>query len=98
MGTGYATQSNSISVALESTLGISPWISGIVLMVIVAAVILGGVRRIASVNEKLVPAMAVFYVACSVIAIIINMEKVPEVFALIFEEAFRFQAAAGGVA
>ncbi|MBE7029972.1 MAG: sodium:alanine symporter family protein [Ruminococcaceae bacterium] len=96
LGTGNATQSNSIAVALESTMGVEPWITGIVLTVIAAAVILGGMRRIASVNEKLVPFMAVFYVVCSVVALFLNIEKVPAAFALIFREAFNFKAAAGG--
>ena len=98
LGTGNATQSNSIAVALESTMGVNPYITGIVLTVIAAAVILGGMRRIASVNEKLVPLMAVFYVVCSVLALWINIEKVPSAFALIFREAFNFKAAAGGAA
>lgn len=98
LGTGNATQSNSISIALESTLGISPWVSGIMLALLVAAVILGGMRRISSVNEKLVPFMAVFYVAGAVIALIINIKEVPAAFALIFREAFQFKAAAGGAA
>ncbi len=98
LGTGNATQSNSIAVALESTLGVNPCITGIVLTVIAAAVILGGMRRIASINEKLVPLMAVFYVACSVAALIFNIHKVPAAFALIFKEAFNFRAAAGGTA
>ncbi len=96
LGTGNATQSNSIAIALESTMGVTPWITGIVLTVIAAAVILGGMRRIASVNEKLVPFMAVFYVVCSVLALILNIDKVPAAFALIFKEAFNFKAAAGG--
>ncbi len=98
LGTGNATQSNSIAVALESTLGVNPYITGVVLVVIAAAVILGGMRRIASVNEKLVPFMAVFYVACSVAALFVNIDKVPAAFALIFREAFNFRAAAGGAA
>lgn len=98
LGTGNATQSNSIAVALESTVGIKPWITGIVLTVIVAAVILGGMKRISSVNEKLVPIMAVFYVICAVIALILKIDKIPAAFALIFKEAFNFKAAAGGVA
>ncbi len=98
LGTGNATQSNSIAVALESTMGVTPWITGVVLTIIAAAVILGGMRRIASVNEKLVPFMAVFYVACSVVALVVNVEKVPAAFALIFKEAFNFRAAAGGTA
>ena len=98
LGTGNATQSNSIAVALESTVGIKPWITGIVLTVIVAAVILGGMKRISSVNEKLVPIMAVFYVICAVIALILKIDKIPAAFALIFKEAFNFKAASGGVA
>lgn len=98
LGTGNATQSNSIAVALDSTMGIEPWITGIVLTVVVAAVILGGMKRISSVNEKLVPIMAVFYVICAVIALGLNIEKIPAAFALIFKEAFNFKAAAGGVA
>jgi len=98
LGTGNATQSNSIAIALDSVLGIDPWITGIVLTAVVAAVILGGIRRIAAVNEKLVPFMAIFYVVCAVIALIINIDKVPAAFALIFREAFNFQAAAGGAA
>ena len=98
LGTGNATQSNSIAVALQSTVGISPYITGAVLTVIAIAVILGGMRRISSVNEKLVPIMAVFYVTCSVLALFINIGKVPAAFALIFREAFNFKAAAGGTA
>ncbi len=98
LGTGNATQSNSISVALNSTIGVPGWITGVVLTVIVSAVILGGMRRIASVNEKLVPFMAMLYVACAVIALIINCGKIPAAFALIFKEAFNFKAAAGGAA
>ena len=98
LGTGNATQSNSVAVALDSVLGIPPLVTGIVLTVLVALVIIGGIRRIAAVNEKLVPFMAVFYVVCAVIALIINADKVPGTFALIFREAFNFHAAAGGAA
>lgn len=97
LGTGNATQSNSIAVALQSTMGISPIITGAILTVIVACVILGGMKRIASVNEKLVPFMAIFYVLCSVIVLAINFAKIPAAFELIFREAFNFKAAAGGV-
>lgn len=97
LGTGNATQSNSIAVALKSTVGIKPWITGVVLTVISAFVILGGMKRIASVNEKLVPVMATFYVICSFVALIINAKHIPMAFELIFKEAFNFKAAAGGV-
>lgn len=97
LGTGNATQSNSIAVALESTVGVETWITGVVLTVIVGVVILGGVKRIASVNEKMVPFMAMFFVICAFAALIINAKQVPAAFALIFKEAFNFKAATGGV-
>ena len=98
LGTGNATQSNSIAMAIESNFHVPMWITGIVLTVIAAAVILGGMRRIASVNEKLVPVMAVFYVLCAVVCLALNITKVPQAFKLIFQEAFNFKAAFGGVA
>jgi len=98
LGTGNATQSNSIAIALESTLGLRPYITGIVLTVLCAVVILGGVRRIASVNEKLVPFMAIFYVLCALSALILTFDRIPAAFSLIFREAFNVKAAAGGTA
>ena len=98
LGTGNATQGNSIAVALESTLHINPLVTGAVLTLIVGAVILGGIRRIAAVNEKLVPFMAVFYVIIAVVALVMNAPKIPWALQLIITEAFNFQSAAGGVA
>ena len=98
IGTGNATQSNSISGVLNSNLGISPWITGIVLTIIVGVVIIGGVKRIATVNEKLVPVMAVFFILAALVALCFNITKIPTAFALIFKEAFNFKAAFGGVA
>lgn len=98
LGTGNATQSNSIAGALNLTLGIPEIVTGIVLTLIVGATILGGMKRISSINEKLVPFMAIFFVFCSVLAIIVNFRQVPQAFALIFKEAFNFKAAFGGAA
>ena len=98
IGTGNATQSNSISGVLDMNFYVPTWITGVVLTVIVGAVILGGVKRIASVNEKLVPVMAIFFILASVAALILNANKIPGVFALIFKEAFNFKSAFGGVA
>ena len=98
IGTGNATQSNSISGAIERSFGVAPWITGIVLTVIVGTVILGGVKRIASVNEKLVPVMAIFFILASAAALCVNAGKIPEAFALIFREAFNLRAAFGGAA
>lgn len=98
LGTGNATQSNSIADALNKTMNVPTVVTGIILTVIVAAVILGGMKRISSINEKLVPFMAVFFVICSVVAVAINYKAVPEAFSLIFREAFNFKAAVGGAA
>ena len=98
IGTGNATQSNSISGVLDMNFNVAPWITGLILTIVVGVVIIGGVKRIATVNEKLVPVMAVFFILASVVALICNVSKIPTAFALIFEEAFNFKAAFGGVA
>ena len=98
LGTGNTTQSNSISGVLNSSFNIPLWVTGIILTVLVGAVIIGGVKRIASVNEKLVPVMAIFFILASIVALSVNAAKIPEAFALIFREAFNFKAAFGGVA
>jgi len=98
IGTGNATQSNAISGVLKSNLKIDPLWTGIVLTVIVGAVIIGGVKRIATVNEKLVPVMAIFFLLASIVALIFQYDKIPQAFGLIFKEAFNFKSAVGGVA
>ena len=98
IGTGNATQSNSISGVFEANFNIPTWVTGLILTVIVSAVILGGVRRIASVNEKLVPVMAVFFILASIFALVFNAERIPAAFGLIFKEAFNFKSAFGGAA
>lgn len=98
IGTGNATQSNSISSVLDTNLGVDPWITGAILTVIVGLVIIGGVKRIATVNEKLVPVMAVFFILASIFALSFNFRLIPSAFALIFEEAFNFRSAFGGAA
>ena len=97
IGTGNATQSNSISGVLDMNFHIAPWITGVVLTIIVGIVIIGGVKRIAAVNEKLVPVMAIFFILASVFALIFNASKIPAAFSLIFKEAFNFKSVFGGV-
>lgn len=98
IGTGNTTQSNSISLVMENSFKVSPYVTGAVLTVLVALVILGGVKRIANINEKLVPLMAVFFVLISIIAFCFNIQKIPSAFALIFAEAFNIRPIFGGVA
>ena len=96
-GIGNMTQANSVASALNSTLGIPTTVTGIVLVVIVAVVILGGIKRIASVTEKLVPVMGVIYVILGLVTILLNIGKLPAAFATIFQAAFDPQAVVGGV-
>lgn len=97
LGTGNATQSNSIADVMNKTFEVPVLLTGLVLTLIVGAVILGGVKRIASVNEKLVPFMAAFFIISAVAALILRLDRIPEAFALIFKEAFNFKSAFGGV-
>lgn len=98
IGTGNATQSNSISGVLDLNFNIAPWITGVVLTILVGTIIIGGVKRIATVNEKLVPVMAVFFIIASILALIFNAKAIPDAFVLIFKEAFNFKSAFGGAA
>jgi len=96
-GIGNMAQVNSISSAMYSNFNIPTVVTGICLAVIAALVILGGIKRIASVTEKLVPFMAVFYIVGCLIIFVMNYKHIPYVFASIFKSAFSFSAVAGGV-
>jgi AGCS family alanine or glycine:cation symporter len=95
-GIGNMVQANSISSMVQETFGIETWITGILLTVLTAIVILGGIKSIASVCERLVPFMAVFYVLGCVTILIINRESVPASLGLILRTAFTGQAMVGG--
>lgn len=96
-GIGNMAQSNSISSAMESNFNIPTVVTGVVLAVIAALVVLGGIKRIAKVTEKLVPFMAIFYIVGCLIIFVMNFRHIPYVFASIFKSAFSFTAVAGGV-
>lgn len=95
-GIGNMVQANSISVMLHETMGVSPYLSGIVMAVLTAIVILGGVKSIANVCEKLVPFMAVFYVIGCMIILVMNVSYLPATISLIVQSAFSPQAVGGG--
>lgn len=96
-GIGNMTQVNSIASGLSNSFHIDPRITAVILMVFVALVIIGGIKRIASVTEKIVPFMAILYIAGGLVVIFANISHVPGAFALIFKEAFNFQAMGGGI-
>jgi len=97
-GIGNMVQSNSIAGALNAAFGINHWVSGIVMAVFTGFVLLGGVKRIGAVAEKLVPFMCIGYIVASLIVLGIYVEQLPAAFALIFESAFNPVAATGGFA
>ncbi|MBE6606996.1 MAG: sodium:alanine symporter family protein [Ruminococcaceae bacterium] len=74
-----------------------PWVIGIVLMIVAALVIIGGLKRVAKVNERIVPFMALFYIIGAVVIIIMNADMIGPAFASIFKGAFNFKAATGGI-
>lgn len=95
-GIGNMVQSNSVADSLNTTFGIEPWITGVVLAALVALVIVGGIKKIGKVTEIIVPFMAVIYILGGLIIILANIQLVPGAFAVIFRDAFTGSAAAGG--
>lgn len=91
-------QSNSISLALTGVAPISPVVSGIALVVLVAVIIFGGVKRLSDTASYIVPFMALAYIIIAIVVVVMNIDKFPAIMALIFKSAFTFRAAAGGVA
>lgn len=91
-------QSNSISIALTGVVDIEPVIAGIIILVLVALVIFGGIKRLSEVSSLIVPFMALGYILIAVFIVVSNISLLPEIIVTIFKSAFSFQAAAGGVA
>ncbi|MEZ5997786.1 MAG: sodium:alanine symporter family protein [Hyphomonas sp.] len=96
-GTGASIQANSIADALRATYHIPPLVSGLLLAGAAAAVILGGIKRIASVASRLVPVMAISYMVGGLIVIGLHIDAVPAAFALIFKSAFGIESAGTGI-
>ncbi|WP_112873482.1 alanine/glycine:cation symporter family protein [Paracoccus endophyticus] len=95
-GIGNMVQSNSIAEAMGNAFGLPSWITGVVLTVLTAAVVLGGIRRIGAVAERLVPAMAVGYILAVLVVLAVNIQAVPAAFMTIITSAFTPTAATGG--
>ncbi|WP_428617725.1 alanine/glycine:cation symporter family protein [Shewanella sp.] len=97
-GIGNTVQANSVADALRSNFDVPTWVTGVVLMVLVGAVLMGGIKRIADVAGKLVPLMTVFYIAAGLSVIVVNAAEIPDAIALIVHSAFNPVAAQGGFA
>ena len=107
-GTGNATQVNTITTAInsallnynvisESAVSTSNLIIGIIIAILIAMILLGGIKRIGHVTEKLVPFMALLYILLGLGVILLNIQNVPAVFASIFRGAFQPRAVTGGI-
>ena len=93
---GCMVQSNSIGETWSNVLGIPAWCIGIVITAVAALIFLGGIRRIASVTEKLVPVMAVLYIIGGIVVIVMRIQYIPETIGMIFKYAFMPNAIIGG--
>lgn len=96
-GIGNMTQVNSISGNMKSVFGVPTYVTGIFVLVVAALVIVGGIKRIASVTEKIVPFMVIIYMLGTITIFIMNISQAGAVFGAIFKGAFALKAAGGGV-
>ena len=96
IGTGCLPQSNNLTHGLDTSFGIPTWVSGLVLAVLLGLVVIGGIKRIAAVASKIVPAMALLYLVGAFGVIVVNFENIGPSFMSIFSSIFSGSAALGG--
>ena len=96
-GIGNIAQSSEISGAMNALFGLSPLATGIILAILVAVVIIGGVKRIGQVTSFLVPFMAIFYIVAGLAVIILRITDIPAALVLIFKSAFSLKSVGGGI-
>ncbi len=96
-GIGNISQSSEIAGAMNGLFGLDPLVSGILLAVIVAIVVLGGVKRIGQVTSYLVPIMALIYILAGVAVILLRITEIPAALVLIVKSAFSFESVGGGI-
>ena len=97
LGAWNMFQSNQAAATLKDQMHVPTWVTGGVLCLFVALVLIGGIKRIGRVAEKLVPSMCLIYVSGVFIICLLNIDRIPLVFGLIVEHAFRFDSAGGGI-
>ena len=93
---GCMVQSNSIGSTFETAFGVPSWVVGIVLVVVCGLIFVGGVQRLAAVTEKIVPIMAVIFLAGGLVVLVMRASYIPATFGMIFKYAFEPQAIIGG--
>ncbi len=90
-------QSNSISAALTGVVDFPPIAAGLIVLILTALVIVGGIKRLSDVSSYVVPFMALGYIVISLIIVVMNISRFPAIFSLIFRSAFSMKAVGGGV-
>jgi len=93
---GTMVQSNSIAESMNTAFGVPGWVVGLILAVIAGFIFIGGIQRIASVTEKMVPIMACLFLLGGLVILAVNFKSIPETFGMIFKYAFTPQAIIGG--
>jgi len=96
-GTGNMAQSNSMALAFNDQFGVPFWLTGLVITTMVGAVILGGIKRIGGVSERLVPTMIVLYFIGAIVIIVSNITNLPAALSVIFKSAFSIKAMGGAM-
>ena len=94
--TGNSIQSNAVADSMTELFGLEEWIGGLIVAILVFIVIIGGIKSIGAVAEKVVPFMAAAYLIMALIAILLDIQDIPETFGRIFNGAFNVQSASGG--
>ncbi|MBP9987493.1 MAG: alanine:cation symporter family protein [Bacteroidales bacterium] len=91
-----SVQSNTICAAMQEAFGVKPYVMGIILSVLTAAIIFGGIQRIAKASSMIVPFMALIYIVVALVVVACNIKMLPSAIGLIFKSAFGWKQAAGG--
>lgn len=97
-GSGNSIQAFTVADQMRADVGVPTWLTGVVSAVIIAAVILGGIKRIGAVTSRLVPYMAVLYVTGGLAVVLMNFQEIPGILTIIFKSAFQPAAQIGGFA
>lgn len=95
-GIGNMVQANGIASAIHNAFGVETWITGVALTILTGLVVLGGIKRIGAVAEWIVPFMAIFYIVCVMIILVVFAGNIPSALATVFSDAFTGTAATGG--
>ncbi len=98
LGVGNMTQSNAISLAASQLWTLPPWLTGLLIALVIGLVIIGGIRRIAAVTEFMIPFLSLAYLLCSLTVLILQAHRLPWAFGLILSSAFTPSSAVGGIA